>query len=144
MTNKKGAVSTNTIVYLAIGVFVLVLVFLWLTGLGGQLINKIMGDPVDSAKSECKSLCAEAKTDLIAWTSSSFCTKAINVGDTDGDGSDNFAKCWEDPINRKCGAKKFISTDDDGDSLYTVYFANEEGCGFEGPVDEDRVSELLE
>jgi len=123
MTNKKGAVSTSTIIYLAIGVFVLALVILWITGLGGKIITDLWGDPIDEAKTECRTLCASAKIDLSTWKASSYCSKQIDIGDIDGDGNNDFANCWADPISIRCGDKSFVTGKN-----YTVYYVDEGGC----------------
>lgn len=114
MANKKGDVSTTTIIMIAIGVFVLVLVIGFTTGLFGKLgagIEGSGGGDIATVKRTCKTLCSEAKTDLDRWGTSSYCAQLQNVGDTDGDGTEDFVNCWEDPVNEECVAQKAVGSE---------------------------------
>jgi len=140
MVNKKGDISTTTIIMIAIGVFVLVLVIGFTTGffgkLGGQIGDSGGGD-IGTAKRSCNTLCSEAKAGLDTWTSSTYCGQLQNVGDTDGDGSADFVKCWEDPIGIVCSDKKVVGGN------YVVYYVNADGaCTTTADVAPDDVSTL--
>lgn len=104
MKNRKAAISIEMIVYIAIAVFVLVLVIGFATGAFKKLIPGITRDEVTEAYDNCKIDCSNAETNIqtdgvSALESSKYCTKTypIKVGT-----ETQITKCWEDPISKTC------------------------------------------
>jgi len=99
----------NTIVYVAIALLVLVLIVAFTTGGLGNVFGQIAEtgiDDVDTAKAQCSSICATAKTQVsssghTSWQTSQYCRKQFNI-DTDGDGNGELYNCWESPIFISC------------------------------------------
>lgn len=125
MVNNKADVSTTTIIMIAIGVFVLVLVIGFTTGFFGKLSGQIGaagGGEIGTAKTNCNALCAQAKANVDSWKASTYCTQLQNVGDTDGDGSADYENCWDETIGVNCATKKAIG------NKYTVYHVKGNAC----------------
>ncbi|MAE75241.1 MAG: hypothetical protein CL675_14200 [Bdellovibrionaceae bacterium] len=140
MVNNKGDVSTTTIIAIAIGVFVLVVIIGFATGFFGDLfgqIGDVVGGDVGAAQRNCKALCSEAKADLSSWKTSTYCTQKVSVGDLDGDGSDNYEYCWNSNVATYCGDKKPV-----GDG-YLVYYVEGNLCTSGSDFDTTEASEMV-
>jgi len=129
MASKKAQISMNMIVYVAIALFVLVLIVAFTTGGVGKgfkgLTTTGPGE-LDTLKSKCTASCNQVKATVessgtASWSTSTYCTEGYAF-DKDGDGSvgeDEIFNCWESPISISCGTTintavgaKVLSQDD--------------------------------
>ena len=128
--SKRAQISMNTIVYVAIALLVLVLIVAFTTGGLGNVFGQITEtgiDDIDTAKAQCSSICATAKTQVsssghTSWQTSQYCRKKFNI-DTDGDGNAELYNCWDSPIFISCSTSVrtplgtfILDTLDEGDS----------------------------
>lgn len=112
MIMRKGQISMNTIVYVAIALLVLVLIVSVTTGSFGDLSSQfrdIAPDELESVKTKCTTMCNTAENAVVSTGSSSYpntqyCTSQFDI-DIDGDGiiaPGEKVVCWEDPIYVGC------------------------------------------
>jgi len=112
MIMRKGQISMNTIVYVAIALLVLVLIVSVTTGSFGDLSSQfrdIAPDELESVKTKCTTMCNTAKTSVVSTGSSSYpntqyCTSQFDI-DIDGNGIIEFGEtvtCWQEPIYVGC------------------------------------------
>ena len=112
MIMRKGQISMNTIVYVAIALLVLVLIVSVTTGSFGDLssqFREIAPDELESVKTKCTTMCNTAKNSVVSTGSSSYpntqyCTSQFDI-DIDGDGiitPGEKVVCWKPPINVGC------------------------------------------
>ncbi len=128
--SKRAQISMNTIVYVAIALLVLVLIVAFTTGGLGNVFGQITEtgiDDIDTAKAQCSSICATAKTQVsssghTSWQTSQYCRKQFNI-DIDGDGNGELYNCWDSPIFISCSTSVrlpigtfVLDTLDEGDS----------------------------
>ena len=114
MKNKKAAISVEMIVYVAIAVFILVIIIGFATGAFQKLFWGLepKGE-VGTAQDKCEVFCSEAKDevlrgDLSKWESTDYCTETFAI-DKDESGeidSDEVLHCWNDPIAESCTISK--------------------------------------
>lgn len=120
MIMRKGQISMNTIVYVAIALLVLVLIVSVTTGSFGNLAGQfkdVTPDALESVKTKCTTMCNTAKTAVVAsgtdaFGTSQYCSRTFNI-DVDGDGSisdDENLPCWGDPIKVNCQATGTTAT----------------------------------
>jgi len=113
MENKKAAISVEMIVYVAIAVFVLVIVVGFATGAFQKLIPWFTPDDVKEAQDKCELACSDAKADVSMsgvskWEGSSYCAKTypIDLGD-----SIEYLNCWAEEIGETCTVQKSVAGD---------------------------------
>lgn len=104
MKNRKAAISIEMIVYVAIAVFVLVIVIGFATGAFQKLIPAFTRDDVKEAKDTCKIDCNDAKASLqtdgiTAWKNSRYCTVTHAIKTDQGS---QLYGCWQAPITQAC------------------------------------------
>ena len=109
---KKGQISMNMIVYIAIALLVLVLIVAFVTGGFGQMfggLSRSAPQDLETIQAVCTNDCNKAKAlvetgGTSAWASSRYCT--ITHGyDLNNDGDvtiDEYLNCWEPPISIDC------------------------------------------
>ena len=128
MGPRKAQISMNMIVYVAIALFVLVLVVAFATGgigKGFRGITTAGPGELDTLKNRCQSACNQAKSTVdssgtSAWGSSSYCTEQYTY-DKNSDGTisevnpDEIISCWESPISISCS--KTVNTPEGAISL---------------------------
>lgn len=109
MKSKKGQISMDTVVYIAIAVLVLVLIVMYVTGMFGNLFGQqqqITDSDLESIKDGCNVDCNTAKIQVDSsgkdtWASSSYCTE-IRAYDSNGDDVTENYYCWQSPILTSC------------------------------------------
>ena len=111
MENKKAAISVEMIVYVAIAVFVLVLVIGFATGAFQKLVPWFTPNDVKEAQDKCELACNDAKTDVSlsgvsTWEGSGYCktTYPIDMGDEVVS-----LNCWDEEINEICTTHKTVA-----------------------------------
>ncbi len=114
MIMRKGQISMNTIVYVAIALLVLVLIVSVTTGSFGNLAKQfedVTPDELETVRTSCTTACNTAKTAVAssganAFGTSQYCSSTYNV-DVNGDGLISDAEnlpCWSPPISVNCQA----------------------------------------
>lgn len=109
---RKGQISMNMIVYVAIALFVLVLIVAFATGgigKGFKGLTTTGPGALDTLKSKCTASCNQAKalvdsSGTDSWKTTTYCSEQYGF-DSNGDGSvddTEFLNCWESPISVKC------------------------------------------
>jgi len=128
----------NMIVYVAVALFILVLIIAFATGgigKGFKGLTTTGPGELDTLKSKCTASCNQAKASVIssgtsAWPVSSYCTEIYGL-DEDGDGtvsSEEFFSCWEAPIRVDCrttistaaGPRTLAAADDEANIICQV------------------------
>lgn len=123
----------NMIVYVAIALFVLVLIVAFATGgigKGFKGLTTTGPGELETLKSKCTASCNQARAAVEsagtgAWRTTTYCTIEYPF-DENGDGTvdrEEFFSCWEDPIRVDCGTtvstaagpKTLSATDEDSD-----------------------------
>ena len=120
MKNKKAAISVEMIVYVAIAVFILVIIIGFATGAFQKLFGGLepKGE-VGTAQDKCEVLCSEAKDDVLRgdlsmWEGTDYCTETYVI-DKDESGeidADEILHCWNEPIEEGCTISKQIASGD--------------------------------
>lgn len=115
MKNKKAAISVEMIVYVAIAVFILVIIIGFATGAFQKLFWGLepKGE-VGTAQDKCKLHCSEAKDAVLRdgtgkWTTTQYCSSTFAIDlDEDGeiDSETEVLHCWNAPISETCTVNK--------------------------------------
>lgn len=134
MRSRKGDISVNTIVYVAIAVFVLIIIIGFATGTFQNLISGIWSpSEVDNAKTECDRLCkdAEFKVDssgIGEFKVSEYCTKKFSIDVNENkviDPKTEVLGCGDAPISKICKFDKQVA---DGTLYSCTYTTKTKAC----------------
>ena len=115
MIMRKGQISMNTIVYVAIALLVLVFIVSVTTGSFGNLASQfqdITPDELETVKTKCTTMCNTAQNSVVssgssAYPNTQYCTSTFNI-DANGDGiiddtlKETSVQCWMEPIYVGC------------------------------------------
>lgn len=137
MKNRKAQISMNTIVYVAIALFILVIIIGFATGALQNLFTGITARTrqIDAAKEDCRIDCQTAQGavknyGIGEWEASSYCTDKHPVDvDDNKDTPDEYLSCWEDPIVRSCSVQ--VRTTENKLMLCATPLQEEEDVTFE-------------
>lgn len=135
MIMRKGQISMNTIVYVAIALLVLVLIVSVTTGSFGNIaskLTKVTPDDLEIVKTRCTTMCDNAKISITssganAFANSQYCSRTFPI-DTNGDGNiaeSEVLPCYSTAINVQCQA---VSTTADGTSFILNPTDEDYGC----------------